>query len=139
MFLELEELEKRKVHNNDLECPQVLKKGKLINSSVIVKLFYYDRVTTTDSGVLDIRYKVEETDGGSYKAVIDDQEFQPRGVVIKVADNVTDVKEGDIVWVSPQIAYNPLYDFLLDRETPVSLPEGYKKITVNAIEFIEIK
>jgi hypothetical protein len=137
MFLELEELERRKAHNGDLTCPKKLKDGRLINSSVIVKLFYYDRITTTESGVIDVRYKIEETDAGNYKAVLDDQEFQPRGVVVKVADNVTDVKEGDIVWINPQVAYNSLYDFLLERETPVSLPEGFKKITVTAIEFIE--
>ena len=47
------------------------------------------------------------------------------------------VKPGDIVWISPQIAYSTLYDFILDRTSPVARPEGLKKVTINAIEFIE--
>lgn len=137
MFIDLEEVEKRNSHNEDFSCPEQLKEGRLINSQIIVKLFYYDKVTTTESGVLDIRYKIEETDGGSFKAVVDDENFQPRGVVVKVADDVDKVKPGDIVWINPQIAYNGLYDFILDRTSPVARPEGLKKVTINAIEFIE--
>lgn len=137
MFLDLEEVEKRNSHNKDLSCPEQLQNGKLINSQIIVKLFYYEGVTTTESGVLDIRYKIEETDAGNYKAVVDDENFQPRGVVVKVADDVDKVKVGDIVWLNPQIAYSSLYDFILDRTSPVARPEGLKKVTINAIEFIE--
>ncbi len=137
MFLELEEQEFRHTYNKDLSTPPQLKDGKVINGQIIVKLFYYETVTTTASGVLDIRYKIEETDGGSFKAVVDDENFQPRGVVVKVADDVDKVKPGDIVWINPQIAYNGLYDFILDRTTPVARPSGLKKVSINAIEFIE--
>jgi hypothetical protein len=136
-FLEEEELFRRQAHNEDLEAPEVLKNGAILDHDVIVKLFYFDVVTTTENGIVELKYRIEESDGGRAIAAIDDEPFQPRGVVVKVGSKVEGLKVGQIVWLNHRVAYNPLFDFLLDRTVPVAKPTGYKKINQNQIEFIE--
>ena len=142
MLINDEIKEQRIQHNNTmLEIPNNLKEGKLPGKHVIVKLFYYETETITKSGVIEPRYIAEQSEGGRPVARLSEEQWQPRGVIVKLgeellSDETNKLKVGDIVWVEPRTTAN-YSQFLINRESPVDVPQGYIRVPNFAIEFIE--
>jgi len=144
MLINDEIKEQRMQHNRTmLDIPPQIKDGFLPGKNLIIKLFYYETETVTSSGVIEPRYIAETSEGGRPVARLSEEQWQPRGVIIKLGEEVyTDEKNifkvGDIVWVDPRTTAN-YTQFLINRDSPVDVPQGYIKVPTFGVEFIEGK
>ena len=142
MLINEEIKEQRMQHNkNMLDIPVQLQNGKLPGKNLIIKLFYYEAETITASGVIEPRYIAETSEGGRPVARLSEEQWQPRGVIVKLGEEVLSdekntFKVGDIVWVDHRTTANHS-QFLVNRESPVDIPQGYIKVPTFGVEFIE--
>ena len=115
---------------------------ELTSPHVVVKLFKYDSQTTTASGVINPRQVEKYSDSGKVGAKLDNVEFKPVALVVKVSpkaaelftDNKVSISPGEVVWIDPKaVGQNTV--LLTDRVNIKPTFEGYVKLHPSQIEF----
>ena len=108
----------------------------VFGDKILVKMLRYEAPSTTESGLLNPRYKIGESDGGKMIASIDDHPYQTRGVVVAKGDSdlLSKINIGQIVWINIRHSTNPAYDIVLDRDLQVAEPTEYKLFNSSVIE-----
>ena len=143
MFLTEDQIELRdKVNANMMELPTELEEGNLppFCEDVLVRLFYLPVESgINESGLIEPKYKLGESDGGKIIASIDDNPYQRRGVIVKTSpkSEAEGLTVGMIVWLPLHVYQSSAYDVLYHKDHAVDNAEGFKKIPFRNIEYIE--
>ncbi len=144
MLLNEKQIQERIEKNKQLlTIPQKIQEGSLPANSedMIVRHMYYEIEMKVDpvTGLIEPLYKVHQSDGGREVARIDTPVFSTRAVVVKLSQKAEEAgyKVGDIVWLPIHVAESPAYEFFIERESPVIMPDGFKRVPYRLIEFIE--
>lgn len=143
MFLSQDQINEREYTNSHMfEIPEEIANGYLpdYSENLLVRMFYLPVVSmTNESGLIEPKYKLGESDGGKVIASIDDYPFQRRGVILKLSKKAADegLSVGQVVWLPNHIYNSPAYDLLYHKAAPVDKSEGYKLIPFRNVEYIE--
>ena len=130
-----------------MRIPIELKDMTLVNTKgVLVKLFQFEEVTTTKSGLVDPLFEQYHTEGGKFASKLSDAKYQSRGVVVKISPSATKyideawagitLSPGDVILVSPA-SVTRSEEFLINRELPVTGDKGFIMIHPNSIDGLE--
>lgn len=130
-----------------MKMPIKLRDMTLVNTKgVLVKLFKFEEVTTTKSGLVDPLFEEYHTEGGKFASKLSDAKYQSRGVVVKISPSAQKyideawagekLQIGDIILVSPT-SVNRSEEFLINRELPVTGDKGFIMVHPNSIDALE--
>ena len=130
-----------------MNVPIELKGMTLVNTKgVLVKLFKFEEVTKTKSGLVDPLFEQYHTEGGKFASKLSDAKYQSRGVVVKISPSAQKYIDeawageklsiGDISLVSPT-SVNRSEEFLINRELPVTGDKGFIMVHPNSIDALE--
>lgn len=141
------DLPQRKEYNNNInQVPSKFKEGTFIGNKLLVKMFKFEKHTTSSGGVIDVKLIDRESEGGRPIAPLDTVLHQNRAIIIAVSpDTATHIEEhfpntkehiqaGAIVWIDPKTLTMP---FIHSPEYPVQDSLDYFLITPGQIQFIE--
>lgn len=130
-----------------MKVPFKLKDMTLVNTKgVLVKLFEFEEVTKTKSGLIDPLFEQYHTEGGKYASKLSDKKYQSRGVVVKISPSAqkyiqdswagVELNIGDVIMVSPA-SVSRTEEFIIDRELPVAGDKGFIMVHPNSIDALE--
>lgn len=140
-FLNEEKAGREAYNRNLMDIHENIKSGTLPGNRILIRLFKFEFDTTTEGGLIIPKFKKYETDGGRLASKIEEIKWQPRGVVVKLGDDMTEgdrnrYKVGDIVWI-PLSSMMSGTEFFEERDTPAASFNGYILLNPGTIQFIE--
>lgn len=143
------DLEDRQKHNDTInQIPSQLQNIQLLGEKgILVRIFKLTETTTTEGGLLDVKFGEIETEGGRFKPTLDDFKEQARGVILSISPEAQKfideklsaatqekIKPGATIWIAPQAMSNR---FFWDRTHPITEDNSYLTIHPNHIEAVE--
>jgi len=143
MLLNEQQIQERIQTNKALlDLPKSLQTGNLpsYSADILIRQFYFEaEMHVNEAGIIEPLYRVGESDGGRPVARQDHPDFQPRGVIVKLSEKAKaeGLEVGQIVWIPIHVAASQAYEFLVEKESIVDKPCGFKKIPYRLIEYIE--
>lgn len=141
------DLPQRKEYNNNINTvPAKFEEGTFVGTKILVKMFKFEKHTTSSGGVIDVKLIDKETDGGRPTAPLDTVVHQNRAIIVALSpDTAKHIEEhfpatadkfqqGAIVWLDHRALTTP---FIHSPEYPVQDSFDYFLITPGQVQFIE--
>jgi hypothetical protein len=100
----------------------------LVPSGILIRLYKFERLSETESGLLNPDYQATFTKGERPDTQLNEQDYQYRGIVVRLTEGakreLPQLSEDDNVWVASTVR-DIRRAFYTDRQERVSQDNGY--------------
>lgn len=146
--MEFQDQKQRETYNKEInKLPAFMKEQIYPGSRIVVKLFKYDSMNKTKSGVIRPKQLERYSSDGKIASKLEDYEYKPQGIIVAIPTTAKKYMEEnwdptEIPTVGQVVAIdvsqmNPKSFIVTDRSVPIPDILGFVRVHPTHIDFIE--